>query len=98
MPGANRQECPAQARDARGDFVAGCAVGRASFELARDYDEVIGVDLSRAFIDAAETLRRRAGTKTQNPSEQVLVRRDDRVRLVKMAATVKTDDGAPEAK
>jgi len=36
----------------------GCAVGRASFELARVYDEVLGVDLSRAFIDAADTLRR----------------------------------------
>ena len=35
----------------------GCAVGRASFELARAYGEVLGVDLSRAFIDAAETLR-----------------------------------------
>ncbi|MDG4548958.1 MAG: 5-histidylcysteine sulfoxide synthase [Candidatus Contendobacter sp.] len=36
----------------------GCAVGRASFELARGYRTVLGVDLSRAFIDAAETLRR----------------------------------------
>jgi 5-histidylcysteine sulfoxide synthase/putative 4-mercaptohistidine N1-methyltranferase len=36
----------------------GCAVGRASFELAREYRAVLGVDLSRAFIDAAETLRR----------------------------------------
>lgn len=36
----------------------GCAVGRASFELARGYQEVIGVDLSRAFIDTAEILQR----------------------------------------
>ncbi|MBK8185355.1 MAG: 5-histidylcysteine sulfoxide synthase [Candidatus Competibacteraceae bacterium] len=36
----------------------GCAVGRASFELARGYREVLGVDLSRAFIEAAGTLRR----------------------------------------
>ena len=36
----------------------GCAVGRASFELARVYPQVVGVDLSRAFIDAAEALRR----------------------------------------
>ncbi len=35
----------------------GCAVGRASFELARSYQEVLGVDLSRAFINAANTLR-----------------------------------------
>lgn len=36
----------------------GCAVGRASFELARGYRQVVGVDLSRAFIAAADTLRR----------------------------------------
>ncbi|HUM95900.1 MAG TPA: 5-histidylcysteine sulfoxide synthase [Candidatus Competibacter sp.] len=36
----------------------GCAVGRASFELARVYRKVLGVDLSRAFIDAAGALRR----------------------------------------
>ncbi len=36
----------------------GCAVRRASFELARGYREVLGVDLSRAFIDAADALRR----------------------------------------
>ncbi len=36
----------------------GCAVGRASFELARGYETVLGVDLSRAFIDAADALRR----------------------------------------
>jgi 5-histidylcysteine sulfoxide synthase/putative 4-mercaptohistidine N1-methyltranferase len=36
----------------------GCAVGRASFELARVYDEVLGVDLSAAFIEAAQALQR----------------------------------------
>lgn len=36
----------------------GCAVGRASFELARGYQEVIGVDLSSAFIDTAKILQR----------------------------------------
>ena len=36
----------------------GCAVGRASFELARGYREVIGVDLSRAFVDAAQAVQR----------------------------------------
>ncbi len=35
----------------------GCAVGRASFELARSYESVLGVDLSGAFIEAANTLR-----------------------------------------
>ena len=36
----------------------GCAVGRSAFELARHCGEVIGVDFSRRFIAAAETLRR----------------------------------------
>ena len=36
----------------------GCAVGGASFELAREFDAVLGVDLSRAFIDAAEALQK----------------------------------------
>ncbi|MCG8415749.1 MAG: methyltransferase domain-containing protein, partial [Pseudomonadales bacterium] len=35
----------------------GCAVGRASFELARNFERVIGLDYSDAFIDAAEFLR-----------------------------------------
>jgi len=34
----------------------GCAVGRSTFELARHCEEVIGVDFSRRFIDAAESL------------------------------------------
>jgi SAM-dependent methyltransferase len=38
----------------------GCAVGGASFELARGFGEVLGVDLSRAFIDAAKRCRRTA--------------------------------------
>ncbi|MBS0357453.1 MAG: 5-histidylcysteine sulfoxide synthase [Proteobacteria bacterium] len=36
----------------------GCAVGGGSFELARGFGEVLGVDLSRAFIDAASTLQK----------------------------------------
>lgn len=36
----------------------GCAVGRSTFEMARNCDHVIGIDFSHAFIHAAETLRR----------------------------------------
>jgi putative 4-mercaptohistidine N1-methyltranferase len=36
----------------------GCAVGRASFELARAFGEVVGVDLSASFIGAARALAR----------------------------------------
>ena len=35
----------------------GCAVGRSTFELSRHCREVTGIDYSRAFIDAAETVR-----------------------------------------
>ena len=34
----------------------GCAVGRSSFELAREFGEVLGVDYSGAFIAAAQQL------------------------------------------
>ena len=36
----------------------GCAVGRSSFELARSCAEVIGIDASHRFIDAASELQR----------------------------------------
>ena len=35
----------------------GCAVGRASFELARQCGEVVGIDFSQRFIDAANILK-----------------------------------------
>lgn len=35
----------------------GCAVGRASFELSKKFDEVYGVDFSARFIDAAVRLQ-----------------------------------------
>ena len=34
----------------------GCAVGRSTFELSKRYDEVIGIDFSQSFIDAAALL------------------------------------------
>ena len=43
-------------RDARA-LDLGCAVGRSSFELAGHCREVIGIDYSQAFIDAAEKIR-----------------------------------------
>lgn len=35
----------------------GCAVGASVFELARHYNEVVGVDFSQHFIDAANTMK-----------------------------------------
>ncbi len=39
----------------------GCAVGRSTFELARYCGEVVGIDFSRRFIDAADVLRAEGG-------------------------------------
>ena len=36
----------------------GCAVGRSTFEMARNCQEVVGIDFSHAFINAAEAMRR----------------------------------------
>lgn len=36
----------------------GCAVGRSAFEMARSCDEVVGIDFSHAFIQAADALRK----------------------------------------
>lgn len=35
----------------------GCAVGRSSFDLAKGFDAVVGIDLSSRFIDAANRLK-----------------------------------------
>lgn len=47
----------------------GCAVGRSSFELARDSDEVIGIDFSSAFIEAAKALASGAKTRCRRLEE-----------------------------
>ena len=36
----------------------GCAVGRSSFELARQFTEVVGIDYSQSFVDAGNQLVR----------------------------------------
>jgi putative 4-mercaptohistidine N1-methyltranferase len=40
---------------------AGCAVGRSTFELARFFEDCVGMDFSQSFIDAANALKE-AGT------------------------------------
>jgi NADH-quinone oxidoreductase subunit J len=52
--------------------------------------ELAAVILTVAIIAAiAITLRRRAGTKHQDPSRQVMARKEDRVRLVRMKPEVR---------
>jgi len=35
----------------------GCGVGRASFELARLFTEVVGIDYCKSFVDTCDVLR-----------------------------------------
>jgi SAM-dependent methyltransferase len=50
----------------------GCAVGRSTFELARVCKTAIGIDFSRRFIDAAETIRRDGSLEYPRTDEGVL--------------------------
>ena len=37
----------------------GCAVGGTSFELSREFERVVGIDFSQAFVDAANNMKRK---------------------------------------
>ena len=50
-------------------FDIGCAVGRSSFELARGFDEVIGVDFSARFIQEAQKLKENSVLRYTMPTE-----------------------------
>ena len=50
----------------------GCAVGRSTFELARHCDEVIGIDYSAHFIDAAQSLQSGIVIEYQSADEGAL--------------------------
>ena len=65
-------------------------LGRAMFTEYLLPFELAAVILTVAIVAAiAITLRRRVGTRHQDPSRQVMVRSEDRVRLVKMTAESK---------
>ncbi|PKE28553.1 SAM-dependent methyltransferase [Rahnella sp. AA] len=51
----------------------GCATGRASFELARHFDSVVGMDYSARFIDVALALSRGEACRYVIPAEGELV-------------------------
>jgi len=50
-------------------FDIGCAIGRSSFELARGFDEVIGVDFSARFIQEAQKLKESGILRYVMPTE-----------------------------
>jgi putative 4-mercaptohistidine N1-methyltranferase len=47
----------------------GCAVGGAAFELARDFEEVTGLDISAPLVQTAQTLREDGQVLFQEPAE-----------------------------
>ena len=58
--------------------------------------EIAAVILTVAIVIAVMlTLRRREGTKHQDPARQVTVRREDRIRLVKVKAEPRREEGQP---
>jgi NADH-quinone oxidoreductase subunit J len=72
-------------------------IGQALFTRFMLPFEIAAVILTVAIVVAVMlTLRRRSGTKTQDPSRQVAVRREDRVRLLKMKAEPARWDGGRE--
>jgi NADH-quinone oxidoreductase subunit J len=71
-------------------------IGQALFTRFMLPFEIAAVILTVAIVVAVMlTLRRREGTKHQDPSRQVMVRREDRVRLVKMKAEPTRREGEP---
>ncbi|MCO4844541.1 MAG: 5-histidylcysteine sulfoxide synthase, partial [Sulfurovum sp.] len=50
-------------------FDIGCAIGRSTFELARGFDEVIGVDFSARFIQEAQALKDNGVLRYTMPTE-----------------------------
>lgn len=53
----------------RSAFDIGCAIGRSSFELARGFDEVTGVDFSARFIQEAQALKENGILRYVMPTE-----------------------------
>ncbi len=53
----------------------GCAVGRSSFELARHCGEVIGIDFSHRFVEAAGGLQRKGALDYDRADEGTLTTR-----------------------
>ncbi|MGA7827380.1 MAG: putative 4-mercaptohistidine N1-methyltransferase [Geobacteraceae bacterium] len=56
----------------------GCAVGRASFELAREFSSVTGIDFSQRFVAVSEAMRETGRISYEIPGEGELVCRVER--------------------
>ena len=58
FPKTCADHCLAAQPQGRRALDLGCATGRSTLELAKGFDQVVGMDLSHRFIDAAERFRR----------------------------------------
>jgi putative 4-mercaptohistidine N1-methyltranferase len=56
----------------------GCAVGRSSFELARNFGEVTGIDFSERFVAAAREMKKERAATARVPREGAL---EDEIRV-----------------
>jgi len=63
FPALCARECAASAPRKGRCLDIGCAVGGAVFEMARDFQEVVGFDFSAAFIDAANEMKKKGSRK-----------------------------------
>lgn len=70
---SNLQEEQASARPTRRALDIGCATGRSTFELARVFDEVTGLDFSARFIQVAEQMKTEGRVRYTLPTEGELV-------------------------
>ena len=68
----------------------GCAVGRSSFELARHFDEVLGLDFSARFIAAARAHATRARRHRARPARRRGACDELRLELPRRIARAKT--------
>ncbi len=50
----------------------GCAVGRSSFELRWHFEEVVGIDFSHRFVEAARTMAQKKAATVHAPREGTL--------------------------
>ena len=62
-----------QGRPARRALDLGCATGRATFELARHFDHVTGIDFSARFIRVGHELQQKGYTRYAIPTEGELL-------------------------
>ena len=51
----------------------GCGVGRSSFELAKHFKTVLGIDFSQAFVDRCNELKKHGQSTYCLPSEGEIV-------------------------